>query len=132
MFTWAGAGHKNFLIVRNRHQDFQNQENEIELIVSGGIILGLFDRIDNEISQQSILLNEGDKVIFYTDGVTEAKNANNELFTQDRLIDILKHAPPLSSHDLLSYINERIQHYIGNTPQSDDITIVVMERIPGE
>jgi serine phosphatase RsbU (regulator of sigma subunit) len=131
-FTWSGAGHKNFLIVRNRHPDFQQQENEVELITSGGIILGLFYQIDNEISQQSILLNEGDKVILYTDGVTEAKNAKNEIFTQDRLIDILKYAPPLSSRDLISYINEKIHHHIGNTPLSDDVTIVVLERKPEE
>jgi serine phosphatase RsbU (regulator of sigma subunit) len=131
-FTWSGGGHTNFLIVRNQHPDFQQQENEVEFIESGGIILGLFHHIDNEISQQSILLNEGDRVILYTDGVTEAKNANNEFFTQNRLIDILKHAPTLSAPDLISYINEKIHHHIGNTPQSDDITIVVLERKPYE
>lgn len=74
-------------------------------------------------------MNEGDKIIIYTDVVTEAKN---EFFTQERLIDILEHALPFSSRDFISYINEKIHRPTETTPQADDITIVVMERRPEE
>ena len=64
-------------------------------------------------------------MILYTAGVTEAKN---EFFTQDRFIDILKHAPPFSSRDFVSYINEKIQRHTETNPQADDITFVVLEK----
>jgi serine phosphatase RsbU (regulator of sigma subunit) len=60
--------------------------------------------------------------------VTEARNEAKEFFTLERLVDMVKHAPQLSAQDLLEYINKKIQEYIEDTPQWDDITLVVMER----
>jgi serine phosphatase RsbU (regulator of sigma subunit) len=119
-FTWSGAGHEHIIVVRNNR--------EVEAIMTGGIVLGVFDDIDNDIEQKSITLNKGDKVVLYTDGVTEARNEGNEMYTLERFIEIIKQAPALPAQELLSHINEKIQHYIGNTPQYDDITLVVMER----
>ena len=123
-FTWSGAGHEHIIVVRNT----QEGEHEVEVIVTGGVVLGVFDEIEDDISQKSITLNKGDKVILYTDGVTEARNEGNEMFTLERFIEIIEHAPSLSAQDLLSHINEKIQQFIGDTPQYDDITLVVMER----
>jgi sigma-B regulation protein RsbU (phosphoserine phosphatase) len=122
--TWSGAGHEYVIVVRNS----QEGEHEVEVILTGGIILGVFEKIDEDITQKSITLNKGDKVILYTDGVTEARNAKQEFFKLERLVDVIKHAQSLSAQDLLSYISEQIQKYIGDTPQYDDITLVVMER----
>jgi len=123
-FTWSGAGHEYVIVVRNKKE----AEHEVEVIMTGGVILGVFEQIDNETSQKSVTLNKGDKVILYTDGVTEARNEAEEFFTLKRLVETVKHAPALSAEDLLSYINEKIQQFVGDAPQSDDITLVVMER----
>jgi sigma-B regulation protein RsbU (phosphoserine phosphatase) len=96
--------------------------------MTGGVILGVFEEIGDEISQKSVTLNKGDKIILYTDGVTEARNETKEFFTLERLVETVQHAPPLSAHDLLSHISKQIKQFIGDTPQWDDITLVVMER----
>jgi serine phosphatase RsbU (regulator of sigma subunit) len=123
-FTWSGAGHEHVIVVR----DGKEGEHEVEVIMTGGVILGVFYDIEEDISQKSVTLNKGDKVILYTDGVTEARNEAKEFFTLERLVDMVKHAPQLSAQDLLEYINKKIQEYIEDTPQWDDITLVVMER----
>ena len=91
-------------------------------------MLGVFDDIEEDISQKSLTLHKGDKVIVYTDGVTEARIADNEMFTRERLVEIISQASSLSAPVLLSHINEKIQQFIDDTPQFDDITLVVMER----
>ena len=96
--------------------------------MTGGVILGVFEQIDDDITQKSVTLHKGDKVILYTDGVTEARNEAKEFFTLERLVEIVKQAPLLSAQGLLEYINNKIQQFIGDTPQWDDITLVVMER----
>jgi sigma-B regulation protein RsbU (phosphoserine phosphatase) len=123
-FTWSGAGHEHVIVVRQK----QEEEHEVEVIMTGGVILGVFDQIEDDISQKSVTLNKGDKIILYTDGVTEARNEAKKFFSLERLIETVKQAPPLSAQDLLSYINEKIQQFTGDTPQWDDITLVVMER----
>ena len=123
-FTWSGAGHEHVIVVRNKNEG----EHEVEVILTGGVILGVFEQIDDDITQKSVTLHKGDKVILYTDGVTEARNEAKEFFTLERLVEIVKQAPPLSAQGLLEYINNKIQQFIGDTPQWDDITLVVMER----
>ena len=124
ILTISGAGHEHIIIVRNK----QEGKHEVESVMTGGIVLGVFENIDNEIEQKRFTLNKGDKVVLYTDGVTEARNEGNDMFTLERLIDIIKHAASLSAQELLSHINEKIHHYIGDASQYDDITLVVMER----
>jgi serine phosphatase RsbU (regulator of sigma subunit) len=123
-FTWSGAGHEHVIIARHK----QDGGHEVEVIMTGGVILGIFEQIEDEISQKSVTLNKGDKIILFTDGVTEARNADNNMFTMERLVETVKQAPLLSAQDLLSYIDEKIQQFIGDTPPWDDITLVVMER----
>jgi sigma-B regulation protein RsbU (phosphoserine phosphatase) len=98
------------------------------VIRTGGVVLGVFENIEEDISQKSITLNKGDKVILYTDGATEAHDAGGNFFTLDRLVEVTKQSPALSAEKLLSHITETIQKHIGDTPQYDDITLVVMEK----
>jgi serine phosphatase RsbU (regulator of sigma subunit)/serine/threonine protein kinase/tetratricopeptide (TPR) repeat protein len=123
-FTWSGAGHEHIIVVRST----QKGDHEVKSIVTGGIVLGVFDDIEDDITQTSITLNKGDKVILYTDGVTEAMDSNNKFYSLNRLIEVIKHASSLSAQDLLSHINENIRQHIGDSPQYDDITLVVMEK----
>jgi sigma-B regulation protein RsbU (phosphoserine phosphatase) len=91
-------------------------------------VLGVFEDIKDDTTQQSITLQKGDKVILYTDGVTEARNADNNMFSLEQLVEVIRQAPSLSAEDLLVHINKKIQEFIEDTPQYDDITLVVMER----
>ncbi|MDE7195054.1 MAG: SpoIIE family protein phosphatase, partial [Oscillospiraceae bacterium] len=72
-------------------------------------------------------LEVGDKIFQYTDGVTEATNANNELYGMDRLKAILGKNSALPPAELLSGIKEDIDKFVGQAPQFDDITMLCLE-----
>lgn len=72
-------------------------------------------------------LGVGDKIFQYTDGVTEATNAHNELYGMDRLTEVLGENSALPPAELLPRIKEDIDRFVGEAPQFDDITMLCLE-----
>ncbi|MFA5117184.1 MAG: PP2C family protein-serine/threonine phosphatase [Candidatus Omnitrophota bacterium] len=99
----------------------------VEAIISGGFMLGMVAEIDSYLEDRELNLSPGDKVILYTDGVTEARNTDEDLFGLDRLIRLIQKHGSEPAEQLLSYIKEEVYAYIGTREQYDDITLVVME-----
>ncbi len=75
----------------------------------------------------SFLLEPGDKLFQYTDGVTEAVNSKNELYGMDRLEKILGECSGKSPGEILPTVKQDIDKFVGNAPQFDDITMICME-----
>ena len=69
----------------------------------------------------------GDKLFLYTDGVTEATNANNELFGTDRMLEALNAADNAAPKDILFSVREDINGFVKEAPQFDDITMLCFE-----
>lgn len=92
----------------------------------GLVLAGVEHSIYREIEIQ---LEPGDRLCFYTDGVTEALNADQELFSDARLLKILRReqARSLSVTELLPYIRREIATFAGNAEQADDITMLAFE-----
>jgi sigma-B regulation protein RsbU (phosphoserine phosphatase) len=88
-----------------------------------GISLGV--TLDFHYGIEEILLSPGESILFFTDGVVEAENENNELFGNDRLVSYLKNAkgPPWGK-GLLEFIRD----WRGNAPANDDLTILEIWR----
>ena len=74
--------------------------------------------------QHAFELHPGDSLFVYTDGVTEATNARNELFGTDRLLAALNRDPDAAPRQLLSNVREGINSFVGTAPQFDDITML--------
>lgn len=72
-------------------------------------------------------LEPGDKIFQYTDGVTEATDANNELYGMERLTKILGENSALSPTELLPAVKNDIDGFVGEAPQFDDITMLCLE-----
>ena len=72
-------------------------------------------------------LAPGDKIFQYTDGVTEATNAAQELYGMDRLENVLAKNTALSPTELLATIKADIDAFVGEAPQFDDITMLCLE-----
>ncbi|HEY6041750.1 MAG TPA: PP2C family protein-serine/threonine phosphatase, partial [Anaerolineae bacterium] len=92
-----------------------------------GMAIGIFPV--NRYEQRVVHLEPGDFIFAYTDGVTEAMNAQFEEFGDERLKAlVLAHA-----HDSPAKISQAVQDavnaYIGGSPQSDDITFGVVKRV---
>ena len=69
-------------------------------------------------------LHPGDTVFEYTDGVTEATNAHNELFGNDRLINALNIDPDAEPEIILKNVRSEIDRFVADAPQFDDITML--------
>ncbi len=114
-FRYANAGH-NCIPVKF-------DENEYNLMeIKGFPIALLFDEIQYE--EKKIQLEKGDKILFYTDGITEAKDHNGMEFGVEGILDTIKNSP----NNLLEEIeNKYIYHSWGE--QDDDYALVLMEVI---
>lgn len=76
---------------------------------------------------QEFQLNPGDSLFVYTDGVTEATNANGDLFGEKRLIDSLNRDDEASASDILKIVKKDVDKFVGSAPQFDDLTMLCFE-----
>ena len=65
-------------------------------------------------------------MIFYTDGIVEAMNAEAELFGFDRLLEVIAKAGAIPARALHEKILNSVSEFSGDTPQHDDLTIIVV------
>ncbi|MFA5116264.1 MAG: SpoIIE family protein phosphatase [Candidatus Omnitrophota bacterium] len=118
--TYSSAGHEHILICHK-------QTGELEAIQSGGIMLGMMADIERFMDEGQIQMSPGDKILLYTDGVTEALDAGQGRFGLDRLKEVFKEHSALPVKDLMKVIKDEVYKFIGSAPQYDDITLVVLE-----
>ena len=93
---------------------------------AGGCVLGLFP--DASFAEESLTLSQGDTLVAFTDGVTEALNAAEEEFTEERLCAILAEFRQRHARETLDAVIGSVTEWSKGTPQHDDITLVVMKR----
>ena len=85
----------------------------------------VFERVTQD---QEVVLQPGDCVLLYTDGVREAVDLNDEEFGMERMSDAFKAAAPLGSEAILLRMQEELRQFTGEGPQMDDITLVAIEK----
>ncbi len=90
-----------------------------------GIALGILE--NTRYHEQTIPLQSGDIIVLYTDGVTEATNAADELFSEERLRNIILRNRSLSATGLTKEILDAINQFSSGQPQSDDITLFIVK-----
>ena len=104
--------------------------NEILKIKRHGVTLGALDYIaaETEESEVKISFNINDKLIFYTDGVTEAMNRSKEEYGFHRLEELLYTIPDKSPEYILNSIISSVNNFSEGIEQRDDMTIMVISR----
>jgi phosphoserine phosphatase RsbU/P len=117
-FEYSNAGHNSPYIIST-----DGKVRQIENI--GGLILGAMK--DVEYDSNIIILKPGEVLFFYTDGVTEAFNKNEEEFQETRLEQILTNKNSLSANDLVEQTFESVQTFSEGIEQSDDITCLALK-----
>lgn len=96
------------------------------LLDTEGMLLGVLDA--GFFEEKTLLLAPNDFVIFYTDGVVEAKNEHDDMFTLERLCHVLETAERQSHADeLLERIYAEVEQYSGQVLRSDDITVMILK-----
>jgi sigma-B regulation protein RsbU (phosphoserine phosphatase) len=116
--TFCNAGHDTPVLIKN--------SGEVIEIKGSGLMLGAFP--EYLYKQDEIQMNKGDTVILYSDGVTEAMNAQEEEFSLDNLIPLLVENRDKSAEYIQTKIVETVKAHSGSTPQSDDITLMIIKR----
>ncbi|GAB1443833.1 hypothetical protein MASR2M39_26770 [Ignavibacteriales bacterium] len=115
--NYVNAGHNPPLLIRN---------SEIIYLDKGGIILGVMKTFMPYVSE-TVQLESGDLIVLFTDGVTEAKNPEDEEFTDEKLEAEVKDVAGLNSGEILEKIKHSVYDHANGAFQSDDITIIVIK-----
>ena len=118
--SYINAGHESPVIFR--------VNGAIETLDITGGVLGLFPVARFSVGTAN--LKPGDLLFAYTDGVNEAKNSDGEQFTEERILAI-RDAHTMSAGKLVHRVFGMIEAFRGDTPQSDDITMMAVKRMDG-
>ena len=116
----ARAGHCPVLFLRN---------SEVIELLPSGIAIGLDHSklFENNLEEISLQLQTNDLLVFYTDGVTEARNQQLEEFGTERLNEIVKQSMNNSSQAVIQKIFEELTVFSKDYPQHDDITLLAIK-----
>jgi sigma-B regulation protein RsbU (phosphoserine phosphatase) len=117
LLTFVNAGHNPPILTRQGG-------NDRELGITG-IALGALDNAEFE--EQTIQLKSDDILVLYTDGVTEAMNGRNEQFGVDRLRETIRSSGSVDAGRILDNVVRDVSLFAGDTPQHDDITLLVLK-----
>ena len=116
--SYVNAAHCPPIIVR--------ASGELSTLEATGMPVGLMEAAEFGVAEQR--LAPGDKIVIYTDGVTEAQNAAGEFFGKKRLREIVTAHAAASCQSLHDAIQQAVTEFTEGAPQSDDITLVVLEK----
>lgn len=117
---FANAGH-NPPLVRRGNGKFEYLKSP------AGFVLAGMDGI--KYKSRDLKLESGDILFLYTDGVTEATNASNELFGEERLLEAVNSVQFETMHELCDKVKESVDSFVDQAPQFDDITMVAFRFI---
>jgi sigma-B regulation protein RsbU (phosphoserine phosphatase) len=113
--TYSNAGHNPpVLLTRNGPRRLE----------TGGLILGLFPHATYD--EETLHLEEGDILVVFSDGVTEAVNAADEEFGEARLLQAVQSHAGCSPEELLEHVLAAVRTFAAGAPQNDDVTVLVL------
>ena len=119
LVRYANGGHNPPLLV---HRD----GSSTALPLTGGVALGVVPNFDFGTDQ--VVLQPGEALVLYTDGVSEAENSDSEEYGMDRLQAVFSGSAPSSAREANDAIFASVRAFAGNRSQSDDITCLVLLR----
>ena len=122
--TLARAGHDAPLL-------YKSSNRTVTPVKPPGMAVGIdsgdvFDRITRDFSLE---LERGDCLIFYTDGVTEALDAEGDEFGLERMIQSVQKGAVEGAPAIINRLIEEVRSFIGSQPQHDDITLIAIRKI---
>ena len=116
--TFANAGH-NPPVVRHADGEFAYMKTRAGFVLAG--------MEDFPYTAQTLQLEPGDTIYLYTDGITEATDANNVLYGEDRLLEVLTCHKDANAETVCRVVKEDVDAFVGVAPQFDDITMLCLK-----
>jgi len=115
--TYINAGHNQPMLCR--------ESGMLERLDAGGLPIGI--STDVPYQSGSVVLAPGDWLIIFTDGVVEAVNTADEEYGEQRLLAVVAGAAEATPADMMQRILTGLDVFVGNTPQHDDVTCLLMK-----
>jgi phosphoserine phosphatase RsbU/P len=119
VLTFSNAGHNPPIL---RHANGQ-----VEYLKEGGLALGMFANSNYE--ERPISLSRGDILLYYTDGVTEAKDDTEREFDIERLLACLEESKDKSAKEIIEYIVRSTKKFASPRFEMDDLTLIVVKAL---
>ncbi len=116
--TYTNAGHLAPMLLR---------DGSFEMLDSTGTVVGAFPFANYK--EKTVVLEHGDMLVAYTDGIVEPENEYGEMFGEDRLKDLVTKYANTDSSEIIARSMEAVIQWTGSTELQDDMTMVVARRI---
>ena len=114
--TYSSAGHNPPALLADNKVSFLEPLNEP---IAGAMP-------DMTYTTQHMTLSSGDTLFLYTDGVTEAMNNDQELYSEERLLRVLQGCDKGKAMDIVVGVNTSVAEFAAGAEQSDDITMLAL------
>jgi sigma-B regulation protein RsbU (phosphoserine phosphatase) len=121
LLTYVNAGHNPPLL-------YNPTSGQHDWLRPTDMLMGVMSQRPFEAQERH--LDANDVLVLYTDGVTEAFNAQREMFGEERLVEAVRAHGTASAQELVQALAATVATFAGEAPQSDDITILVMRCQP--
>jgi sigma-B regulation protein RsbU (phosphoserine phosphatase) len=118
-FTYANAGHNPPIWLR--------RTGVVQELERTALALGVINQ--SEVQERHLLLERGDSILLYTDGVTEAFAPDGSLFGEERLLAAVGSFPRSSAEELLRSVETRLRAFMRTLPLADDLTMLAVSRL---
>jgi sigma-B regulation protein RsbU (phosphoserine phosphatase) len=124
--TYARAGHTPLMYQRAA----DDVPRGVQTAAPEGMVLGLkLDRgetFERLLREETVAIRDGDLYVFFTDGITEAMNVDNDCFGEARLSQLIEDYGHLPSEELRERVIGAIRDFVGQAPQHDDMTLILL------
>ena len=125
---YCDAGHDAPFIIRGERLEVRGEKSATALEVNPHLPIGLFD--DTKYTVQEISIQPDSLIFLYTDGLTEAKNAEHKMFGLERIQAVLNTCADNDSEKVLEKITQSVNGFVKLAEQSDDLTMLAIRYTP--
>ncbi len=116
-FTYSSAGHFPPVLV--------SASGEVKYLEAGGTVLGMFD--DTRFEEETVDLRSGDLICFYTDGIVDAFNKDDDVYGEERLEKLLLATRQLPAAEISRLLVDSVEDFSRGCAQHDDMTVIVLK-----
>jgi phosphoserine phosphatase RsbU/P len=116
--TYARAGHDYPFLLR---------EGEAQVLTAEGKVLCVFEGDEFSLEERRISLKSGDRLVLYTDGLTDAPDPEGRFFEIERLLPLFQECASLSPFDMCEKVFLTLEKHRSDAEQFDDMTLLVVQ-----
>jgi sigma-B regulation protein RsbU (phosphoserine phosphatase) len=124
--TYGNAGHNPPYLFRGPNPPGAQNGDAVQALHRTGMVLGVVE--DETWEQKAVRIGHGDVLVLYSDGITEAQDRQEKFFDEARLLEVVQANLGRSAQDIQRALMAQLDEFVGNAPQFDDITLMVLVR----